>query len=190
MDLNVIQDNGIGVTPDLKIIVNDLNEGNKQFLNNGYGGISFKINVIINKNDMFGNTPVLEKLHQWITTMTPLYVVTEAIDIKNDRYIISKNSDRKQTYRNNTVWSLEFVQFKGINITKYKNNNTYVNKAKKNYAKAKKKAKASKKSKANSANKNKLKKCKLSNLKYGLKKSNCVKYMQKVLKQKGYLTKK
>lgn len=82
MDLNVIQDNGIGVTPDLKIIVNNLNEGNKQFLNNGYGGISFKINVIINKNDMFGNTPVLEKLHQWITTMTPLYVVTEAIDIK------------------------------------------------------------------------------------------------------------
>ena len=122
--------------------------------------------------------------------MTPLYVVTEAIDIKNDRYIISKNSDRKQTYRDNTVWSLEFIQFKGINITKFKNDNSYVNKAKKNYAKAKKKAKVSKKSKANSTNKNKLKKCKLSNLKYGLKKSNCVKYMQKVLKKKGYLTKK
>jgi hypothetical protein len=190
MALKVIQNNGVGVTPDLKIIVNDLNEGNKQFLNNGYGGISFKIDVIINKNDMFGNTTVLEKLHEWMITMTPLYVVTEAIDIKNDRYIISKNSDRKQTYRDNTVWSLEFIQFKGINITKFKNDNSYVNKAKKNYAKAKKKAKVSKKSKANSTNKNKLKKCKLSNLKYGLKKSNCVKYMQKVLKKKGYLTKK
>lgn len=190
MALKVIQNNGVGVTPDLKIIVNDLNEGNKQFLNNGYGGISFKIDVIINKNDMFGNITVLEKLHEWMITMTPLYVVTEAIDIKNDRYIISKNSDRKQTYRDNTVWSLEFIQFKGINITKFKNDNSYVNKAKKNYAKAKKKAKVSKKSKANSTNKNKLKKCKLSNLKYGLKKSNCVKYMQKVLKKKGYLTKK
>lgn len=190
MALKVIQNNGVGVTPDLKIIVNDLNEGNKQFLNNGYGGISFKIDVIINKNDMFGNITVLEKLHEWMITMTPLYVVTEAIDIKSDRYIISKNSDRKQTYRDNTVWSLEFIQFKGINITKFKNDNSYVNKAKKNYAKAKKKAKVSKKSKANSTNKNKLKKCKLSNLKYGLKKSNCVKYMQKVLKKKGYLTKK
>ncbi|WP_292748138.1 hypothetical protein, partial [Methanobrevibacter sp.] len=76
MALKVIQNNGVGVTPDLKIIVNDLNEGNKQFLNNGYGGISFKIDVIINKNDMFGNTTVLEKLHEWMITMTPLYVVT------------------------------------------------------------------------------------------------------------------
>ena len=191
ISLKVIQSNGVDVTPDLNITVNKLNGGNNQFLNNGYGGISFKIDVIIGKNDMFGNITVLDKLHEWITTMTPLYVVTEAIDIKNGRYIISKNSDRKQTYRDNTVWSLEFIEFKGINITKYKNDNKYVNKAKKNYAKAKAKAQAkSKKAKANSANKKKLKKCKVSKLKYGVKKSNCVKYMQKVLYNKGFLKKK
>lgn len=191
ISLKVIQGNGVDVTPDVNITVNNLNNGNKHFLNKGYGGISFKINVIINKNDKFGNSSVTDKLHEWITTMTPLYVVTEAIDIKNGRYIISKNSNRKQTYRDNTVWSLEFIEFKGINITKFKNDNSYINKAKKNYANAKKKAQAkSKKAKANNANKNKLKKCKLANLKYGLKKSNCVKYMQKVLNKKGYLTKK
>ena len=148
--------------------------------------------MIINKNDLYDDTTVTEKLHEWMTTMTPLSVVTQAIDIKNDKYIISKNSSRKQSFRDNTVWSLEFIEFKGINIAKFKNNNLYVNKAKKNYKKAKTKAKkkASKKSKSNSTTKNKLKKCKVSHLKYGAKKSNCVKYMQKVLNKKGYLTKK
>ena len=188
--LKVIQGNGVNVSPDIKITVTDLNDGNKNFLNNGYGGISFKIDVIINKDNKIDDSLVLDKLHEWIKTMTPLYVVTEAIDVKNGRYIISKNSDRKQTYRENTVWSLEFIEFKGINITKFKNNNAYVNKAKKNYAKAKKKAQASKKAKENAAIKNKLKKCKVSNLKYGAKKSNCVKYMQKVLYNKGFLKKK
>ena len=222
MNLKVIQGTGVEVIPDLNINVNSLNNGNKYFLNNGYGGITFKIDVIINKNDIFTTyrsesipltfsitngvgsylgggvqisqirTSVIDKLHEWITTMTPVYVVTDAIDIPNGRYIISKNSSRKQTYRENTVWTLEFTEFKGINITKYKNDNKYVDKAKKNYAKAKAKAKKaqSKKAKANNANKNKLKKCKLANLKYGLKKSNCVKYMQTVLYKKGYLTKK
>lgn len=191
MSLKVVQSNGVDVTPDINIIINDLNAGNKHFLNNGYGGISFKIDVIINKKDKFGKSLVIDKLHQWITTMTPLYVVTEAIDVKNGRYIISKNSNRKQSYRDNTIWTLEFIEFKGINITKFKNNNKYVNKAKKNYAKAKKNARSkNKKAKANNTNKNKLKKCKVKNLKYGLKKSKCVKYMQKVLYKKGYLTKK
>ena len=189
ISLKVVQGNGVDVTPDLNITVNNLNGGNKHFLNNGYGGISFKIDVIINKNDKFGNSSVTDKLHEWITTMTPLYVVTEAIDIKNGRYIISKNSNRKQSYKDNTVWTLEFIEFKGTNITKFKNNNKYVNKAKKKYEKAKKKAK-NKNAKSNNTNKKKLKKCKLANLKYGLKKSNCVKYMQKVLYKKGYLKKK
>lgn len=187
ISLKVVQSNGVDVTPDLNITVNNLNSGNKHFLNNGYGGISFKIDVIINKNDKFGNSSVTDKLHQWITTMTPLYVVTEAIDVKNGRYIISKNSNRKQTFKENTVWTLEFIEFKGINITKFKNNNKYVNKAKKNYKKAKAKAK---KASENATNKKKLKKCKTSNLKYGAKKSNCVKYMQKVLYNKGFLKKK
>lgn len=233
MNLKVIQGNGIEVTPDLNIVVNNLNGGYKHFLNNGYGGITFKIDVIINKNDLFTSprtekipmgyytrngmtvyggggtkyynirTPVIEKLHEWITTMTPVYVVTDAIDVPNGRYIITKNSNRKQSYRDNTVWTLEFTEFNGIDISKYENDNKYVNKAKKNYANAKAKAKAkskaksskkskskNKKAKANNTNKNKLKKCKLANLKYGLKKSNCVKYMQTVLYKKGYLTKK
>jgi len=187
ISLKVVQGNGVDVTPDLNITVNNLNAGNKHFLNNGYGGITFKIDVIINKNDKFGNSSVTDKLHEWITTMTPLYVVTEAIDIKNGRYIISKNSNRKQSYKDNTVWTLEFIEFKGINITKFKNDNKYINKAKSNYKKAKAKAK---KASENATNKKKLKKCKVSNLKYGAKKSNCVKYMQKVLNNKGFLKKK
>ena len=198
INLKVVQGNGVDASPDIEIVVNRLSKGDKQFVNNGYGGITFKIDVIIHKNETTGNDvtisksnwkydngKVLDYLHQWITTMTPVYVVTEAIDVPNGKYIITKNSNRKQTYREYTVWSLEFTEFKGLNIiVKFKNNNKYINKAKKNYAKAKAKAKA------NNTNKNKLKKCKTSNFKYGAKKSNCVKYMQKVLKKKGFLTKK
>lgn len=200
INLKVVQGNGVAVTPDLEITVNKLNKGDKHFLNNGYGGITFKIDVIIHKDELTGNDvnivknnwkydngKVLDYLHSWMTNMTPVYVVTEAIDVPNGRYIITKNSDRKQSFRNYTVWTLEFTEFKGINIVKFKNNNNFINKAKKNYAKAKAKAK---KASANRANKNKLKKCKISNLKYGAKKSNCVKYMQKVLYNKGFLTKK
>ncbi|MBQ2652650.1 MAG: peptidoglycan-binding protein [Methanobrevibacter sp.] len=209
INLKVIQGNGVEVTPDLEITVNKLNAGNKSFLNNGYGGITFKIDVIIHKDEMivnstlvisnkwsYGSGKVIDYLHDWMTTLTPVYVVTDAIDIPNGKYIITKNSSRKQSYRNYTVWTLEFTEFKGINITQYKNDNSYVNKAKSNYAKAKAKArkqaqaKKNKKAKANNTNKNKLKKCKLANLKYGLKKSTCVKYMQAVLYKKGYLTKK
>ncbi len=204
ISLKVVQENSVDVVPDIDIIVNKLSKGDKQFLNNGYGGITFRIDVIIHKDETTGNTlsivqnnwkydngKVLDYLHQWITTMTPVYVVTEAIDIPNGRYIITKNSNRKQTFRSYTVWTLEFTEFKGLNIVKFKNDNSFINKAKKNYAKAKAKAKKkSNKAKANNTNKNKLKKCKVSNLKYGVKKSNCVKYMQKVLKKKGYLTKK
>ena len=200
ISLKVVQSNGVDVTPDLDIVINKLNKGDKHFLNNGYGGISFKIDVIIHKDETTGNDvsivksnwkydngKVIDYLHDWMKNMTPVYIVTEAIDVPNGKYIISKNPTRKQTFRDYTVWNLEFTEFKSLNIIKYKNNNSYVNKAKKNYAKAKKKAKTAK---ANNANKKKLKKCKVSNFKYGTKKSKCVKYMQKVLYRKGYLTKK
>lgn len=191
VDLEVTQKNGIDVTPDTDIVINKLNDGNKSFLNNGYGGISFKISVIIHKNEFHGNMKVTDCLHDWIINLTPIYVVTDAIDITNGKYIITKNSYRKQSYLNYTVWELEFTEFKSINIVKYKNDNRYVNKAKKNYEKLKAQSrKKSKKAKANNTNKNKLKKCKLSNLKYGQKKSKCVKYAQKILYKKGYLTKK
>lgn len=222
IDLKVIQGNGVEVTPDLEITVNKLNDGNKHFLNNGYGGITFKIDVIIHKDEMvendvilgdddweYGSSRVIDYLHEWITSMTPVFVVTDAIDIPNGRYIITKNSSRKQSFRDYTVWTLEFTEFNGINITKYVNDNYYVNKAKTNYANAKAKAKkeaeakakkqaqakaktTNKTAKSNNTNNSNLKKCKTSSFKYSKTKKviTCVKYMQTVLYKKGYLTKK
>ena len=217
MKLKVVQGSGIEVNPDHEITVTNLNAGNRHFLNNDFGGINFKIDVIIKKDEVFPcqrtksnpvvfkmvnnmgvytgggisvyyeNIPVIDKLHEWIISMTPLTVVTDAIDIPNDRYIIKKNPTRKQSYRDYTVWTLEFAQYNELNITKYVNDTSYTKKAKENYAKAKKKAK---KAKSNTTLKNKLKKCKVADLKYGAKKSKCVKYMQKVLYKKGFLTKK
>lgn len=208
--LKVIRNSGIDVKPDIDIgvtdlIVNQKNRFFKNFYNHGYGGITFTIQVIIKNTETtsrkFSNkdryynvdSNVLNWLDYWIKSMTPLYVVTDAIDVKNDLYIITENSSRKQYYKDYTIWDLEFTTFSGLNGVKYTNSNKAIKKVIK---KSKKKTNTKKKtaSKSKSTTKSKLSKCKLSQLKYtGKKVTNvkCVKYMQQILyKNYGLLTKK
>ena len=205
------------VTPNININVTNLNMANriqyKHFLNQSDYGITFKCEVIINKNEMWHSDSwgrflmmsskeynkqmkevhavvdnhktdfkVINVLKSWIRNMYPVKVVTKAIDVPNGTYIITGNSSRKQVYENYTIWTLEFTTFNPLNLAVYKNNNTAIKKAL-----AKKKN-----SKSKAANKAKFKKCKLSSLKYSKKKKTvaCVKYMQKILYNKGCLKKK
>ena len=59
LHLRVDQSKGIDTIPDMDINITDLNKsGNalyKQFFNNGYGGITFKATIIINKTDEWTN---------------------------------------------------------------------------------------------------------------------------------------
>lgn len=194
--LKIVQSKGIEVSPDLNIEITNLNKDKsnnilyKHFFNQGYGGITFKIEVIIHKNERHGGELgplVKDVLSNIISNMTPVMVITDAIDIPDGAYIIKDNSSRKQDFKEYTVWTLEFITYHSLNSVKYANDNKEIQKALKNYQKAKKKASA----KAKSTNKSKLSKCKLKNLKYSSKKktTKCVKYMQKVLQKKGYLKK-
>ena len=217
LKLRVIQTGGVQVTPDDNVKVTDLKKGKdnilyKQFLNAGDGGITFKISIIIHKDDVWNETLVDDAgktiidnpkvttiLKRFYTEMTVLNVVTDFIDIPNGNYIITKNPSRTQSNVDYTVWELEFTTYRAINTVKYANNNSAVNNA---IAKAKaantkkttvKKTTAKKTTKSSSSKNTKLSKCALSKLKYtGKKQTNvtCVKYMQEVLYKKGYLTKR
>lgn len=207
LSLKVVQNSGIDTTPDFHINVTNLNKKNdgklfKDFYNGGYGGIGFKIDVIIGKDERWNgylynnakmdwdvkNPLVTEILHSWIKNIVPLYVVTDAIDIPNGNYIITENSSRKQDYHDYTVWNLEFTEYNALNLASYKNNNSTVQKAIKRTVNAQKKKKTTKSA---SANNSKLGKCNLNTLKYSKTKKvvTCVKYMQNVLYKKGFLTK-
>ena len=215
LKLRVVRDEKIKVTPDDNVHITDLKRGKdnilyKQFLNSGDGGITFKISVIIHREDrwnlsLFSNTGqyweidrplVTDVLKRFYNEMMVLSIVTDFIDVPNGNYIITKNPSRTQTLDDYTVWELEFTTYRAINTVKYANNNSAVTNA---IAKAKKAnatkttTTAKKTTKSSSSNNTKLAKCKLTQLKYtGKKVTNvaCVKLMQTVLYKKGYLTKR
>ena len=213
--LKVLSSNGFNVTPQIDIVTTNLKSSKKNFkyknfFNSGYGGIVFKIDIIVGKdeetNKSFSNTEydiyesdVLNWLHYWYVNMLPVYVVTDAIDVPNGQYIITDNDTRKQTYKKHTIWSLEFTTYNPLNTVKWTAKNSAIEKVIKKYNDSKKKTttktttKTSTKASSKSTVKSKLSKCKLSNLKYtGKKVTNitCVKYLQEILYKAGYLTKK
>ena len=190
LHLRVDQSKGIDTIPDMDINITDLNKsGNtlyKQFFNNGYGGITFKATIIIKKTDKWNKKAVKDVLHKWFINMSPIAVVTDAMDVPNGQYIISKNPTRKQTFIDSTVWELEFTTYTQLKLYKYKNYNSAVLKA---LQKAKKGQKSQKKKATVNVN---LSKCNYKVLVYSKNKKNvkCVKYMQKILYKNKLLKKK
>ena len=172
---------GIDVKPNLNINVTDLSHGYKHFYNGGSKGVTFKITVLIKRDELFNGKRVLDLLDTYIRDMTPLMLYSKAIDIPSgasDYYIITDNGSRKQTLDTYTKWELEFMTYNPAKVYKFKNNNKGIKKA-------------LKKSQLHTYQ-TKLAKCDYKNLKYSKKKkvTKCVKYLEKVLNKKGYLKKK
>ena len=142
LPLNIIQNKGIEVEKDFKINITDLNTNQenikfKHFHNTGNGGVTFKIDVIIDKAESWGygkqgqanfvykgvkypaRARISVWLEYWYIHMTPLYIVSEAIDVPNGTYIISNNPTRKQDFKQHTVWTLEFTTFNPLNLYKW-----------------------------------------------------------------------
>lgn len=188
LSLRVAVGNGVETIPDMDVNITKLNKtGNgryNHFFNNGYGGKTFKVRVLIKATDTYGNQKVTSQLHDWFKNMIPLHVVTEAIDVDDGEYIITQNPTRQQTKKGFTEWDLEFTTYTPLALYKYKNDNTAVlnaiNKAKK----------ANKKSSSKKTINKKLSKCNYKTLVYSKQKKvvTCVKYLQKVLKKQKVYT--
>lgn len=185
LKLRVDRSDGVKVVPDMNINITKLNNTSKSynhFFNNRYTGITFSITVFIKKTDSWNGKKITKVLNDWYINMVPLHVITEAIDVPNGEYIITKNNERKQNYKGSTVWNLELTSYTPLRVFEYKNSNKAVLKA------IKKNKKKAKKATVNS----KLKKCNYKNIKYSKTKKTvkCVKYMQTILYKKHYLKKK
>ena len=143
-----------------------------------------------------GKVKLIDLLDYIIRGMIPVMIVTDAIDIPNNQlYYITENDSRKQSHREYTKWELTFQTYDPLKLIKYKNNNSNVlnaiKRAKAAHKKATpKKAKSKKTNTSVSTTNRKFSKCALSVLKYSKTKKvvTCVKYMQKLLKKRGFYT--
>lgn len=183
--LDVVRGSNIEVNPLWEMKTTELNRNSKdkkhnyQFYNNGDGGIKFKIDVIIGNGDTWRGKYVTDALHELMTNGTRLFVVTDATDIPNGEYVITRNPSRKQEFQSHTVWTLEFMTHNPLLIWQYSNNLKSIKTAIKNYNTAK----------YNASPQGKLRKCNVKNLKYK-KKNTCCGYLNTVLYTKGYINKK
>lgn len=192
--LTVIRSNGVDTTPGFNMNVTKLNKGYKQFTQSSDAGDSFKVKVIFKKDDTSiiningKNLTKLEAMDYIIRNKVIVLVTTEALDVPPGDYLITSNPSRTQTYKDDTVWELEFHSYAPLNLVKYTNDNTAVLNAI-NKAKSKNKSKSTKSS---SVKYQKLKDCGYKNLKYSAKKKvvACVKVLQEVLVKNKVLTKK
>ena len=204
LPLRVIRSKGVNVEPDFDIKVTDLNTNKsnvkyKQFTNTGNGGISFKVDVIIKKSDAWGygiksNADYLGKdkqytdkawktwwLNYWFTHMRPLYVVSNAIDVPNGVYLITKNNKREQTLDRYTVWTLEFTTFNPLTLHTWD--------VAKSVSDALNPKKTTTTTTTSTTKATELSKCTASNIVYSKteKKTDCNKLMQEKLYKLGFL---
>lgn len=196
MHLKVVQDTGIDVKPDTHITVTNLNKGGKHFFNTSSYDITFKVDIILKKDERWETGHIKLKnrtnygtrtewnggqvrsfLKEFIKQGIPVYVGTEALDIPKGRYLITSNSSRKQTYKDYSVWTLEFTTYNELKRTTFKDYNRATNLAirKRKYLKLA------------STPPMMLKKCDIKNLQYK-KKNRCCYYLNYTLQKKGCLS--
>lgn len=202
--LPIIQSSGVNVSPNFNIKTTDLQEGYKNFKSNNDDTITFKVDVIIKDDAKWGQVfrsnhleydgfyyptdmRVTRWLDIWMRNMKPLYVVSDAIDVPNGVYLITKNSGRKQTYKQYTVWTLEFTTFKQLEVFKYVNDNAVVQAA----IDALTPKPTTTSTKSSSTSSKTLKSCSASEIKYSSTKNytECNKLLQEKLYKLGYLRK-
>ena len=169
----------VDLTPDIKFNKVDLNTGEKFYHNNSSPYHSFNITVLIHEDDRIGTLSVNDALDYFIRHGIPFYVNTKAVAVRtNALYLVTDNDSRKQSDKSGYVyWSLTFTRYSDVNITPFKNTNTVIKKALKMYARSK------------MTPQEKLRLCDRKQLVYSPKKKTvlCVKYLQQILYQQGFL---
>ena len=201
LPLKIVKNTGVNVEKDFDIKATDMNPDNhnikpKHFHNTGDGGVTFKIDIVIQPGQTWGygkqgqddfvymgvkyparaRIPVW--LNYWFVNMTPLYVVTDAIDVPNGKYIISKNPSRKQTRDTLSIWQLELTTYNPLDLKVFEASpylTKYTGKTVKETAK----------------NSN-LATCEIKNFVYSRKKGSttqCTRWLQEKLYQIGFLPK-
>ena len=174
----------LSIVKDLKR--NKKNRKYKHFFNTGDGGITFKCSVMMKRDVKYNTTNFTEVLNDWYRYSDPVTITTDAIDVPNGDYLITKNPSRKQTSENYTQWELEFTTYNELKVWKFQNDNSEVLRALNKSTSDKNKTKL-KETIALGALQVTFALCPLNQLKYSSKKKSveCVKTLQKLLKKYG-----
>ena len=169
----------VELNPDIKFNKVDLNTGEKFYHNNSSPYHSFNITVLIHEDDRIGTLTVNDALDYFIRHGIPFYVNTKAVAVRtNALYLVTDNDSRKQSDKSGYVyWSLTFTRYSDVNKITFKNTNKVVKKALKMYARSK------------MTPQEKLRLCDRKQLVYSYEKKKvlCVKYLQQILYQQGFL---
>ena len=129
----------------------------------------------------FRNFRLTTVLNYFMRTLTPFMITSDMIGINQSvPYIITKNSSRKQSYKDYTIWELEFTRYDKLTYSNFTKTSKGVQRAIKQ-AKSKKSKKVSAKTKQQTN----LAKCKWQTLKFSKTKKvvPCVKVLQSLLNQ-------
>ena len=113
--LRVIQDSKINVELGINISETELKHDKKEetpifFFNNGYTGVSFEIECLIKSSDTHNGKYVQDILQEYARTMTPVIIVSEAVDVPNDKYVILSIKS-EQEFKGESVWKMKFQQY-------------------------------------------------------------------------------
>ena len=138
------------------------------YYNSGDGGYIFQIKILVDKDDTWMGKRVYTWLNNWYANMTPVSIVIDHFSIPNGVYYISNAQSRETTKRNIIKMELEFTQRKNPKAVKTVPQAKQTNKT---------------------TLAQHLKKCKLTKLKKGDKKT-CVAYLNKALIKTGCLKSK
>ena len=80
------------------------------YFNQGDHGTEFDISVMMRASYRYGDYTVMDYLDMWHKNLTPVSVVTDALDVPNSKYIMTVKS-KKQSNHGFSVWKLHFHQF-------------------------------------------------------------------------------
>lgn len=114
---------GFSVTPGINIKETDMlmqtatMNAPTFYFNQGDHGVEFDISVMMRESYRYGGYTVMDYLDMWHKNLTPVSVVTDALDVPNSKYIMGVKS-KKQSNHNFSVWKLHFHQF-------YENNQSF-----------------------------------------------------------------
>lgn len=114
---------GFSVTPGINIKETDMlmqtatMNAPTFYFNQGDHGVEFDISVMMRESYRYGNYTVMDYIDNYYKTITPVSVVTDALDVPNAKYIMRVKS-KKQSSHNFSIWKLQFKQF-------YENNQSF-----------------------------------------------------------------
>ena len=120
--LKVILSNGLTVTPGIDIKETDMlkqtSSGNAPvfYFNQGNHGVEFEISCVMKASYRYDDYTVMDYLDSRHKYLVPVTVVTDALDVPNNKYIVQVKSKTQKTHEF-SIWKLKFHEYYEDNLS-------------------------------------------------------------------------